>query len=394
MITQMKIFCDWSMRITVIVLTMVLGFLDGYVPPCGAAPQAPARVSILRSGTDVNVSFDTLAGQTYGVERSDTLAAQSWSTVSSNLAGNGTIQVVTDTGGAGAQTRFYRVRYQVITPPAPAGFALIPSGSFLMGDVIGGGYSTELPVHSVYVSAFYMEQKLVTKAQWEEVYTWAYQHGYRFDFPYQWYGRAADHPILQVDWYDCVKWCNARSEKDGFVPCYTLNGDTFKTVTTSGIPVCDFGASGYRLPTEAEWEKAARGGAGGQRFPWGNTISRSQANYYGRTADYIYDQGPNGFNPTYYTGVSPYKYTSPGGAFPANGYGLYDMSGNLCQWCWDWDGSYVSEDQNDPTGPSSGTHRIRRGSSYGTSAIICRVSCRNSSVTNSLGDTGLRCVRR
>ena len=88
-----------------------------------------------------------------------------------------------------------------------------------------------------------------------------------------------------VDWYDAVKWCNARSQQAGLTPVYYTDAGMTQVYTNgyADAVYVNWAANGYRLPTEAEWEKAARGGLSGQRFPWGNTISESQANYYGDT---------------------------------------------------------------------------------------------------------------
>ena len=215
----------------------------------------------------------------------------------------------------------------------PEGMTWIPGGNFSMGDSKSEGESDERPAHSVSVDGFYMDQTEVTKAQWDAVYTWAVTNGYSFDHAGS--GKAPDHPVHTVSWFDVVKWCNARSEMEGRTPCYTVSGNPYKTGQSA--PDCNFEANGYRLPTEAEWEYAARGGLHGKRFPWGDTIAHSQANYVS-SSSYPYDISTTRDNhPSYDDGGTPY--TSPVGSVSANGYGLYDMAGNVWEWCWDPSGS-------------------------------------------------------
>ncbi|MFZ4440039.1 MAG: SUMF1/EgtB/PvdO family nonheme iron enzyme [Syntrophales bacterium] len=248
----------------------------------------------------------------------------------------------------------------------PADMVLIPAGSFNMGDAVDG-YSKEIPVHTVTLSAFYLDKYEVTKALWDEVKTWATAKGYTFDNAGA--GTAATHPVQTVSRYDVVKWLNARSERDGRTPVYHTDSGQATVYRTGQVNVVagavKWSANGYRLPTEAEWEYAARAGTT-TRFYTGDCISSdTQANYIGTRAYYGCPAGQ------YRAG------TTVVGSFPANPWGLYDMAGNVWEWTWDWYGSYASTAVTNPQGPASGSLRVVRGGSWGDIASFLRSAGRD-----------------
>ena len=213
----------------------------------------------------------------------------------------------------------------------------IPPGSFRMGctnEQAKACYDSEKPVHSVAISQeFYMMESEVTQALYETVMG---SNPSRYVNPNQ--------PVEQVTWYDAVAFANRLSELDGLPSCYTINGDS--------IEWPDIECKGWRLPTEAEWEYAARG--------------RQQNKFAG--SDRLENVGWYYANSNHQPQDVCNKHR--------NGFGLCDMSGNVWEWVWDWYGEYDSDSQTDPTGPTEVSKRVLRGGSWRHYERNSRVSIR------------------
>lgn len=281
--------------------------------------------------------------------------------------------------------------YDGTSPQPPSGMVYIPAGSFQMGDSFNEIGVHTLPVHNVQVGAFFMGRLEVSKELWQDVQLWGAAHGYSI---LAGSAAAAGHPINGISWYDAVKWCNARSEKEGLTPCYYTD-DTQTVIYKNGNSdltnsKVKWTANGYRLPTEAEWEKAARGGTLGLRYPWGDTINGSQANYLG-SGDPFEGASTKTTPVGYYNGGQ-----TPAGVDMANDYGLYDTAGNVYEWCWDHFGSayYSDETANiNPHGPDTGNRVIRGGAADASSSSLRCANRTNQFPSSPDNELGFRCVK-
>lgn len=257
------------------------------------------------------------------------------------------------------------------TPPEY--FVLISGGTFEMGSPDTEAWRSEDETqHIVTVSDFYMSMYEVTQAEYTEVIG---------SNPSSFSGDML--PVETVSWLDVIRYCNARSELEGLQPAYSIEG---QTVTWNRS------ADGYRLPTEAEWEYACRAGTT-TPFHTENSISAEEANYYGH---YPYEIENNYFSQSNLdTKPGEYRQTTVDvSSFSPNGWGLYNMHGNVGEWVWDYYGAYSAEERNNPTGPETGTLRIYRGGGWNDFAKNMRSAYRAAIAEDkSSFNIGIRLVR-
>lgn len=239
-------------------------------------------------------------------------------------------------------------------PPAKSPYpdmVLIPAGEFIMGSDNKDAKNDESPPHNVYVDAFYIDRYEITNSQYRRFILETGHASPHVDqewaVEYNWNGTSfpaskADHPVVLVSWNDAsqyARWC------------------------------------GKRLPTEAEWEKAARGGLVGMQYPLGNNIKFDHASY---------DKG-------YFREKKIYRI----GSFKSNNYGLHDMSGNVWEWCQDWyaEDYYKNAPYKNPTGPPEGIYHVFRGGSWVSQEYFLRCSQRGKNASEYKSHTiGFRCA--
>jgi len=251
--------------------------------------------------------------------------------------------------------------------PEPIGqdWILIPANAFTMGSPNNelGHYPDETQHRVRITRPFLMKRTAVTVGE--------YQRFRKPDMPS--FNQTAEHPVVNVTWHDAIEYCAWLSAQERLKPCYSGSGDAI---------ACDLSATGYRLPTEAEWEYACRAGTD-TPFNTGANITTDQANYDG---NYPYGNAANG---TYRKG------TVPVGSLPPNNWGLCEMHGNVWEWCWDWYDSYANSPPDDPEGPDSGAVRVLRGGSWVYGAGVCRSADRGWSLPGfRYVNDGFRVVRR
>jgi formylglycine-generating enzyme required for sulfatase activity len=314
--------------------------------PVGGTYSSAQNVTITSATSGAVIHYTT-----NGTEPDTTSAIY---TTPINVATNLTIKAIAvKTGWAisPTSTAVYVIYDQMIS---------VPAGTFTMGRTKSSGlteYADELPIHTVTLSAFYISKYEVKQSEWFSVMG---------TNPSSFTGDTSK-PVEMVSFYDILAYCNKRSINEGLTPVYTISNSTNPTVwgtiptinsTTWNAAICNWTANGYRLPTEAEWEYAARGGVS--------------------TPDYLFAGSDDVTTVSWYS-VNSGDMTHPVGQKAANALGTFDMSGNVQEWVWDWYGAtyYASSPSTNPTGPDTGAGHTIRGGSWEQTATASRIVFRN-----------------
>ncbi len=345
----------------------------------------------------VTMQVSNDAGQTWDVS-----CNQISGDVGDNITSGTGKHIVWDFAAEHPNVYLERVQIKIIADdhfylPGLIDMVFVMGGTFEMGctsEQQNYCYGNEKPVHTVRVNSFYISKYEITNAQVVEVFNWALAKGkitaiswtvknvfgdqrelldlddgdcqIGFDGSQLYVENGYDnYPVIEISWYGAVAFCNYLSEKEGLTPVYDLNNWT-----------ANWNASGYRLPTEAEWEYASRGGSVGSPTLYaGSNNADDVAWYYDNSGGHTHEVGTK----------------------KPNELGIYDMSGNVWEWCWDWyaSGYYSSSPQDNPKGPDSGTTRVLRGGSWDSYASKVRVAVRDSYFPNDTyyGLVGFRILR-
>jgi|GEM_PF-115885 len=283
-----------------------------------------------------------------------------------------------------------RSKVSILVNPSPR--LLSPVLESKMVKVVGGEFvfgcqstnwhcwKDEIPTREAEIRDFWIGRKEVTYNEWD-----AFCQATGRDLPSDNGWGRGELPVTNVSWYDAIEYCNWLSAKNSLEKCYTIDR-SIKDPNNKGVldgkkwaVSCDFNANGYRLPTEAEWEYAAKGGKNWSAMEYTCTNSPDSLPLYGnRRGD-----------------IDGYQVTAPVGSFLPNQLGIYDLCGNVAEWCWDWKAYYIELDTDNPKGSESGTQRIVRGGSWKHFPHQLQVTFRGSrSPTTRNATTGFRVLRK
>ncbi len=306
-------------------------------------PNPPSDVSITKVAATLKISWTAVANAAgYHVEGSNTTSSSDFTDISSSGSFSTVGSTISWTITPSVPYHFYHVRSQGISI-LPFSYATVTGGTFNNG------------TSNVTISTFKMDLYETTQGDYQAIMG---------NNPAQVYGVGASYPVYNVSWYNAINYCNLRSMSEGLTPCYSyLTYGTNPNSWPSGWWgtgsnhtnfSCDWSANGYRLPTEMEWKFAARGGNLTHNYTYSGSNTISDVAWY-------------------YTNATSYSHVV--GTKAANELSICDMTGNVCEWCWDiWATNYPSGPLTNPHGPTTGNYRVFCGGSCADAPAICAIT--------------------